>query len=162
MSCCQLPVHLSAASRRASLKFIRGQTPRKLIGCPQDFSQGPLGSLTRGAPKPHSVSLAATCYSTPSASSTASQSLEPSARQGRLAPRVQRPEASANFQCRAGVSGVPARRKRRRRLQTFTAERGSQGSPRGANAGGVCKLSVPSGGLRGPREAQTPEAFANW
>jgi hypothetical protein len=31
-----------------------------------------------------------------------------------------------------------------------------------ANAGGVCKLSVPSGGLRGPREAQTPEAFANW
>ena len=34
--------------------------------------------------------------------------------------------------------------------------------PASAEAGGLCKLSVPSGGLRGPREAQTPEAFANW
>ena len=51
---------------------------------------------------------------------TTSRRIEPSARRGLRAP---------------------AERKRRWRLQTFSAERGFQGSPRGANAGGICKLN---------------------
>jgi hypothetical protein len=38
---------------------------------------------------------------------------------------------------------------------------GAFGPQPSANAGGACKLSVPSGAFRGPREAQMPEAFAN-
>jgi hypothetical protein len=116
------------------------QLPAHLsAACAASFSQTSSAHFARGAPMPRPAR-------SPELSILRLQAYRPQADEtvgetGPFGPRERRGRRPLQtFSAEQGSQGSP-RAQSPRPLQTFSAERGSQGSPRGANAGGAATSS---------------------